>query len=508
MADTTTELEVLDQIVDVLGGQSGQYETVVPTLQQIRDLLGGGGGGGSYNPALSVGRADALTGADSTARWATRESTGSGMATVRSVQGATVGWNQLCDATTRSATYRGIDYACADGKITLSGTSTGVASFTINQNIKFGITAGHKYIVRGGDRAKGVYIIISNSAFSGAMYPDTIYTATGSLTQASMSVFVDNGVTVSHEGYPALFDLTAMFGSGNEPTTVAEFEAMYSEAYYPYSAPTLKPVQIAGIASTDANGDALDSVEWEAYTLRAAGSVADMLYSDHVDVRVGSETIGADDVTLVEVIENPNSHGIYSATYQLPARYEFSLYRSYNNYVTIGECNYDVSDQKSFTDTTKPGIAVSKQNKRLYVRKTSPFTDASVMAELSANPIQMYTALLTPTTTPISPALPMTYRVKQGGTESIIVPTGEISAVPVLTIAEGESAADVVMDALACIAAPDGPVATANHAVNTYLTMGGKLYKVTTAIAAGETIAAGTNVTETTVMDELIALTA
>ena len=42
MADNTTELEVLNQIVDVLGGQSGQYETVVPVLQQIKELLASG----------------------------------------------------------------------------------------------------------------------------------------------------------------------------------------------------------------------------------------------------------------------------------------------------------------------------------------------------------------------------------------------------------------------------------------------------------------------------------
>ena len=42
MADNTTELEVLDEIVDVLGGQSGQYETVVPVLQQIKELLATG----------------------------------------------------------------------------------------------------------------------------------------------------------------------------------------------------------------------------------------------------------------------------------------------------------------------------------------------------------------------------------------------------------------------------------------------------------------------------------
>ncbi len=42
MADNTTELEVLDEIVDVLGGQSGQYDTVVPVLQQIYTLLEAG----------------------------------------------------------------------------------------------------------------------------------------------------------------------------------------------------------------------------------------------------------------------------------------------------------------------------------------------------------------------------------------------------------------------------------------------------------------------------------
>lgn len=42
MADNTTELEVLNEIVDVLGGTSGQYETVVPVLQQIKELLAAG----------------------------------------------------------------------------------------------------------------------------------------------------------------------------------------------------------------------------------------------------------------------------------------------------------------------------------------------------------------------------------------------------------------------------------------------------------------------------------
>ena len=33
-----------------------------------------------------------------------------------------------------------------------------------------------------------------------------------------------------------LIDLTLMFGAGNEPSTVEEFEALFPEAYYPYNA--------------------------------------------------------------------------------------------------------------------------------------------------------------------------------------------------------------------------------------------------------------------------------
>lgn len=346
MADTTTELEVLNQIVEVLGGQSGQYETVVPVLEDIRDLLGGGGGGGGYNPSLSVGRADALTGADSTAQWATRESTGSGAATVRSVQG---------------------------------------------------------------------------------------------------TAEVQDGVLV--------------------------------------------PVRIAGIASTDANGNALDSVEWETQTLRAAGSARDELTSDTLVTRIGVVDLGTLDWT-------------YSANY---VRFSAALAQIGTLAAALNwTCPPYTTSMAAYYDSNRQDMVITVNQSSVFVRN-SAYTDAATF-KAAMNGVYLFYELATPTTTPISPALPMTYQVEQGGTESIIVPEGEISATPVLTVAEGESAADLVMDALACIATPDGPVATANHAIDTYLTMQGKLYKVTTAIAAGETIAAGTNVTETTVMDEILAL--
>ena len=470
MADTITELEVLDQIVDVLGGTSGQYETVVPVLQQIKELLGGGGavpdgavtfpklsqdvqdaieeGGSGYNPSLSVGRADALTGADETAQWATRESTGSGAATVRSVQGAAVVWEQMCPAMSDSSwaliTPQVVAKSVTDEVMTLTFTDASGTNAGVRSNKGPAIIGGHKYYLAYDARnnTTGAQTMVNINGSAALAVLGAVESTSGSewaRISGIVTVNADNqysyvclymyAVTSGSIEFRNVIcaDLTAMFGAGNEPSTVAEFERMYPEAYYPYSAPTLKPVQIAGIATTDAQGGELDAIEWPTQTLRAAGSVADMLYSDHVDVKVGE--------------------------------------RAYQS--------GDESDATLRTDGTTT-----------------------------------YYPLATPTTTPISPALPMTYRVQAGGSESIIVPTGEISAAPILTVAEGESAAELVMDALACIATPDGPTATANHAINTYLTMGGKLYKVTSAIAVGESIVAGTNVAQTTVMSELLALTA
>ena len=114
-------------------------------------------------------------------------------------------------------------------------------------------------------------------------------------------------------------------------------------------------------------------------------------------------------------------------------------------------------------------------------------------------------ALATPTTTPIDPALNLTYKAAAGGTERVLH-TGP-TAPPTLVIQYGSTADGIRDRALEAIAAHDGPVAQTYHAVGTYLTMGGSLYKVTTAIAAGERITQGTNVVATTVMAEVLALT-
>ena len=49
------------------------------------------------------------------------------------------------------------------------------------------------------------------------------------------------------------FDLTAMFGAGNEPATVEEFRKVYNEAYYPYCQPELRGVKTGAIKTVGFN---------------------------------------------------------------------------------------------------------------------------------------------------------------------------------------------------------------------------------------------------------------
>ena len=50
-----------------------------------------------------------------------------------------------------------------------------------------------------------------------------------------------------------LFDLTQMFGAGNEPKNVAQFEALFPNAYYPYNAGTLLSCNLTGVKTIGRN---------------------------------------------------------------------------------------------------------------------------------------------------------------------------------------------------------------------------------------------------------------
>lgn len=387
-------------------------------------------------PDMTVG---AVIGADETAQWSQRTTEGSGAATVRSVQGVAVVWNQLVNTTSGSGTVLdgAVSYvkSATDGSYVFNGTVGEGTGRSIIIATGIPITTGHKYLLEKHNDTLRYYMNV-NGSYNHITNVASIFTAAANSANTQIILVVPNEVYTfdNYKVVPQLFDLTQMFGSGNEPATVEEFEAMYPEAYYPYSAPTLKPVQIAGIASTDAQGGELDAIEWTAHTLRAAGSVADVLYADHVETRVGVVDLGTLTWFRNEITTGSGVYAFENNT--LPAAFPASTTNLKTApYPCVGNVSTALlNNDKAIT----PWNTTTMMN--VGIRDDAYATAADFKAAM--NGVLLFYELANPTTTPISPALPMTYKVQRGGTESIVVPEGEVSAAPVLTVAEPVNAGD------------------------------------------------------------------
>ena len=73
------------------------------------------------------------------------------------------------------------------------------------------------------------------------------------------------------------YDLTQMFGEGNEPSTVEEFEAMFPADYYPYSEPTIISSQTDRVDVASADGTISQQITTNFPALNSAGSVYDYI---------------------------------------------------------------------------------------------------------------------------------------------------------------------------------------------------------------------------------------
>lgn len=171
--------------------------------------------------------------------------TGGKLMSVKNIGGRSIVFNQIFQPR-KEANNGATVTADSDGMITINGTTT--ASYinfrdvTPEQN-KVGKYAFKLLILNNPDsismkfsflnRSQSTPAITSGS--SAVIYNQTqseisLGKATGISGFAVGTVFNDVKIKIQ------IFDLTTMFGAGNEPSTVEEFEKMFPAAYYPYNA--------------------------------------------------------------------------------------------------------------------------------------------------------------------------------------------------------------------------------------------------------------------------------
>lgn len=121
-----------------------------------------------------------------------------------------------------------------DGTISVNGT----ANDLINLFIISGVAVSeHKYCILGCPSGGGGGTFFSNTSWGNDYGSGGIYTYEGQTRDnANYYIFIQKDYTANNLIFkPQLFNLTEMFGAGNEPTTVAEFKEKFPADLYPYS---------------------------------------------------------------------------------------------------------------------------------------------------------------------------------------------------------------------------------------------------------------------------------
>lgn len=227
-----------------------------------------------YYKEMTVGYSEQLlstTGVETNDAFITRATAGeadvtSGPAQIRKIKGNTIRWNQLCtngnfagttDWSVNSSTAI-TSFTASDNVATLEVASSG----SIYTELRYAVI-GHKYAMRYTIKSSVDNVRVGTNygegASSGIVNYFTIgtnWTICSRLLEATSTaryfyVYVNTAGTYNVKN-AMLFDLTQMFGAGNEPT-LDEFNAMFTDEYYVHNAGELISCKPSGMQTVGFN---------------------------------------------------------------------------------------------------------------------------------------------------------------------------------------------------------------------------------------------------------------
>ena len=219
---------------------------------------------------------------DSETAYAKTVPTGAKLMSVKNIGGRSVVWNQI-SVTSRvwSTPNNGVNISTDEnGIVTMNGTSTvGYLNFPDITDIQ---NRAGKFIFKFEILNNPDNISMCFSYFNRSKSTDSIISGSTSKlitqTESDLAAMKGQGIT----GFTAetvfnnvkikiqIFDLTLMFGSGNEPSTVEEFEKIFPAEYYPYNA---GDIISAGTESVVEQGKNLWDEVWEIGSINSSAGL-------------------------------------------------------------------------------------------------------------------------------------------------------------------------------------------------------------------------------------------
>ena len=255
----------------------------------------------------------------------------------------------------------------------------------------------------------------------------TIITNESSNEKWYYTLYVYEGVTYDNvKLQPQIYDLTAMFGSGNEPTTVEEFEKIFPADYYPYNAGEIISAGVESVAVGDTAYPIPEAIRnlpgygWSAGTARNYVDYENKRYVQCVDsVDLGTLTWTA-------------GESVSFKTHHLAGQKLTKSYSIAPNFICP---KYSTKTQnESWGKTSITGIsATSNVNGYIYVNDTS-YADAAAFKQAMQGVI-LYYELEKPIVTDISTLIPDDFlrnmTVESGGSITFKGGNGDSYRIPV-----------------------------------------------------------------------------
>lgn len=342
---------------------------------------------------------------DSSTTYAKTIPTGAKLMSVKNIGGRSIVWNQLVQSKSNEITGSGVKITFSnDGIVTLNGTCTTTGNAASVQPVKN--QKEHKYLIVA-NPLSGVYgagqLLFSSQSYGlDSTGHGAIITNGSSNEKWYYTLYVYKDVTYDNvKLQPQIFDLTQMFGAGNEPSTVEEFEAMFPNDYYPYTAGEIVSAGVTEVAVGETTHTipeaikALPGYGWSAGTARNYVDYENKKYYQCVQsVDLGTLTWTAGGGSKITFIASSQKiHG---------------QKLSYNSNIASNIlCSKYLakSQNEIWSNATSMGIATNATiDGYIYVNDTS-YTDATAFKQAMSG-VMLYYELESPIVTDISTMLP------------------------------------------------------------------------------------------------------